>query len=254
MFSRVSRGLTRSFRPLLARAAYRSVQQPRFATSSTFKRTFSSAIDEEDDGYTEEYDADVYTQHKRGITINGFFGQYAHALADGCDLTEVDKQECFDSLEAWCDISQTAELKMFLSDPSLSFKKKQDYLEKEVFNTTEDGAVPYDAVAQEMVLMLLQDGQLNKLPEILIAFRQLIDDDADEVPCIITSAEELTEAQMQQVEAKCKSLLNEWETLRTEYWVDPEILGGLVVEIGSYAQDLSASSAITKAEQAMLSA
>ena len=67
-----------------------------------------------------------------------------------------------------------------------------------------------------------------------------------EVQAVVTSAEDLSAAQLKTLKKSFAGFLQKGETLILETRVDPSILGGLTVQIGDRFMDLSIQSKIQK--------
>lgn len=103
-----------------------------------------------------------------------------------------------------------------------------------------------DEVAQRLnVSKLIRDflglvadqGRGEQLPEIAEAYRDLVDADAGRVRARVRSAVALTEAERATLASRLGAALG--KTVVVEDRVDPELLGGLVAEVGSLVADAS---------------
>ena len=109
-----------------------------------------------------------------------------------------------------------------------------------------DAAKAMDAVAKLLGLsattrnflgVLAANGRLTALPEVIRAFSTIAAAARGEVTAEVTSAHPLDAGQLQQLAEKLKA--REGRDIKIKASVDPELLGGLVVRIGSRQIDSS---------------
>jgi F-type H+-transporting ATPase subunit delta len=96
---------------------------------------------------------------------------------------------------------------------------------------------------------LAANGRLSKLGDIVRAFRTIAAAQRGEVTAEVTSAHTLTDAQIDQL--KTRLTAREGRTVKLSTKVDPDLLGGLVVTIGSKRIDGSIRTRLNSLEQAM---
>ncbi|WP_279324687.1 ATP synthase F1 subunit delta, partial [Staphylococcus aureus] len=77
----------------------------------------------------------------------------------------------------------------------------------------------------------------SALPQIIRAFRQLASRHRGEVAAEVTSAHPLTEAQVAELKQQLRTRVG--REVSVDLSVDPDLLGGLVVRIGSQMIDSS---------------
>ena len=85
--------------------------------------------------------------------------------------------------------------------------------------------------------LLVKNRRLFALRDIVAGFRRLLADHRGEITADVTSAIPLSEAQMDELKATLKAKTGKAVTLNVT--VDPAILGGLIVKIGSRMVDTS---------------
>jgi F-type H+-transporting ATPase subunit O len=94
---------------------------------------------------------------------------------------------------------------------------------------------------------LAENGRLGEVSKINDKFAELMRASRGEVLSVVTSADELTKAQLKSLEESFKaSFLQDGETLIMDTKVNPEILGGLQVQIGDKFMDLSLASKVNR--------
>ncbi|MBW8784562.1 MAG: F0F1 ATP synthase subunit delta [Novosphingobium sp.] len=122
----------------------------------------------------------------------------------------------------------------------------------------EDAAKAIDAVAGVLALspltrnflgVLASNRRLSALPEIIRAFSAIAAAQRGEVTAEVTSAHPLNDDQIAQLTQRLK--VREGREIKLKATVDPEILGGLVVRIGSRQIDSSIRTRLNTLAQAM---
>ena len=91
--------------------------------------------------------------------------------------------------------------------------------------------------------------RLFAVPEMLVAFRKLVAQKRGQAPAEVTSAEPLSEKQMADLKAALKAALGKDVTLETR--VDPSLIGGLIVKVGSRMIDGSLKTKLNSLKLAM---
>jgi len=97
--------------------------------------------------------------------------------------------------------------------------------------------------------VLAANGRLGVLPEVVRAFATIAAAARGEVTAEVTSAHPLTDDQLRQLAEKLK--IREGRDVKVKASVDPELLGGLVVRIGSRQIDSSIRTRLNSLAQAM---
>ena len=104
-------------------------------------------------------------------------------------------------------------------------------------------------LTQNFTGVLAQNRRLAQLPDIIRAFRAIAAAQRGEVTATVTSAHALTDAQLEQLRQKLTA--REGRTVKLSAEVDPELLGGLVVTVGSKRIDGSIRTRINSLAQQM---
>ena len=94
-----------------------------------------------------------------------------------------------------------------------------------------------DPLAKNFLGLLAKNRRLGALPAIIRGFNSLAAAHRGETTAEVTSAHTLSDEQTQALKAKLKAMLGRDVTVDVK--VDPEILGGLVVRVGSRMIDSS---------------
>jgi F-type H+-transporting ATPase subunit delta len=106
-----------------------------------------------------------------------------------------------------------------------------------------------DALTANFLGVLAANRRLAKLPAIISAFKAIAAAQRGEVTATVTSAHPLSEAQLAAL--KTKLTAREGRTVMLTAAVDPDLLGGLVVTIGSQRIDASIRTRLNSLAQAM---
>ncbi len=170
-------------------------------------------------------------------------GRYASALFDLASengtVTAVESD--LDSLEAG--LAQSRELALLTTNPKVSRRAAEKALWgiSAILGLTE--------LTQNFLGVLAQNRRLSQLPQIIRAFRAIAAAQRGEVSAEVTSAHALSDAQLADLKAKLTQ--REGRTVKIRTKVDPELLGGLVVTIGSKRIDGSIRTRLNSLAQAM---
>jgi len=231
------------FQRQICRAVARSCasKQPvRFAAASF--RGFSTGEAEEDE------------EEKRVLKqIVTPAGEYAHAFLDDAIEEGYDIKKVSENLEAWgYGFEVDANLRRYMVDADFEIQADEDKkaeveakLQDDIFEAFGfDKEKDEDLFTASAVGLLIQDDMVEKLPQVVEDFQILMMDYLQIVPCVVTSAIELTESQSEVITGKIHGMVTGAQTAEIAYNIDSELLGGLTVRIGDDFQDLSARSAI----------
>jgi F-type H+-transporting ATPase subunit delta len=184
--------------------------------------------------------------HSGGTSANiqaSLAGRYATALFElARDAKAIDAVE--KSLSAVASaINESADLKALTSSPVL---------------TRTDGTKAIAAVAKSMKLdalttktlgVLAQNRRLSETAAVARAFTALAASHRGEITAEVTSAHALSAAQMKTLAAKLKARVGSDVAIQTK--VDPSLLGGLTVKIGSQMIDTSIKTRLNTLANAM---
>lgn len=99
------------------------------------------------------------------------------------------------------------------------------------------GVLGLGELTRTFLQVLATNGRLSDLPAIIRAFTQIAAAQRGEISAEVTSAHPLTDKQVAALAAQLKA--REGREVKLETRVDPEILGGLVVRLGSTMIDSS---------------
>ncbi|KAF8477310.1 OSCP/delta subunit of ATPase [Kalaharituber pfeilii] len=179
---------------------------------------------------------------KPPVQLFGLDGTYASALytasAKTSSLDSVDKT--LQSLKAL--LAKDTKLATFLASPTL------DAAEKSVVITEVQKVIGKDKNIVNLLELLAENNRLGLLNGVIEQFGTLMKAHRGEVEAVITSAHPLDVKLLSRLESAISKsqFINPGQTLKISNKVDPEILGGIVVEIGDRTIDLSISSKMAK--------
>lgn len=104
-------------------------------------------------------------------------------------------------------------------------------------------------LTQNFLGVLAQNRRLAELPKVIRAFRSIAAAQRGEVTAEVTSAHALTDTQLADLKARLTA--REGRAVKLSTKVEPDLLGGLVVTIGSKRIDASIRTRLNSLSQAM---
>ena len=130
--------------------------------------------------------------------------------------------------------------RLLAGEPTLRKALSQPWIKgatKRAIVTTVAERLGLSPLARNFLALVAQRRRLDLLPDILAAYRGLVDEAAGRVRASVRSAAPLTEAQRGAIRERLGRRLGRTVVLETE--VDPALLGGFVAEVGSRLLDAS---------------
>lgn len=172
------------------------------------------------------------------LDLYGLHARYANATYISASKSKtLDKVE-----EELVAIQHTAStsvaFKQFLDNPLIS----RDSKEKSIDDMLGKGKV--SPVTLNLMTVLAGNARLPMMPKIVDTYVQLMKAKRGEVEAVIISADTLTKAQTDAVAVAMKGQVGEGKKVVLSTKVDPDILGGLQVQIGDQFLDLSVKSRV----------
>jgi len=156
-------------------------------------------------------------------------GEYAGALADVA-LASGRAEALRGEVRAFAELAAgSADLRNFLESPAVSREAKQDLLGKLV------GRMGASGELRNFLYVLVDHHRTGLLPEIAREFETTILNRLGVAEASITSARELSAPQKQKLAGTLESVTG--KKIEARYAVDPTLVGGLVVRIGSTVYD-----------------
>ncbi|KAI1473991.1 hypothetical protein K445DRAFT_321450 [Daldinia sp. EC12] len=192
------------------------------------------------------YAAAAATQDvKPPVAVYGLDGTYATAL-----YTAAVKTSSLDptakALSALGDLlAKDTKLATILNTPTLTDSDKSAIVAELQKNI---GAASSNETVKNFLATLAENNRLGILQGVSEKFGQIMSASRGEVELVITSAQQLDNKTLSRIEnAIAKSpYVGQGKKLKVTNQVNPDILGGLVVEIGDRTIDLSVSAKIAK--------
>ncbi|KAM7184111.1 hypothetical protein V8F33_013171 [Rhypophila sp. PSN 637] len=180
---------------------------------------------------------------KAPIALFGIDGTYATALYTAAVKTSTLEPTAKAIASLGNLVQKDAKLPQILDAPSLSAADKSSI----VAELTKAAGVT-DKTVKNFLETLAENNRLGLLPGVITKFGELLSAAHGEVELVITSAQALDNKTVQRLEtAISKSeYVGAGKKLKVTNKVNPDIVGGLVVEIGERTIDLSVSSKIAK--------
>ena len=140
-------------------------------------------------------------------------------------------------------VAESADLASLIRNPRIS----RDAAGKAIDSVAK--LLKLSPLTQNFLGVLAGNGRLAKLPEIVRAFAAIAAAARGELAAQVTSAHPLTDAQLKALSEKLKA--REGKDVKLTATVDPEILGGLIVRIGSTQIDSSIRTRLNTLAHAM---
>jgi len=168
---------------------------------------------------------------------------YASALfdlaAEAKNVPGVEKS--LDELDAL--IGQSDDFSAFLKSPVISADIKTGVIDKIV---TKAG---FSELVANFIRLVAKNDRLLVLPAIISAFDEMAAKQRGQVRAEVTSAAPLSKQQLSSLGATLKKQLGKSVTLDTN--IDPSLIGGLIVKVGSRMIDSSIKTKLTAMKIAM---
>lgn len=127
-------------------------------------------------------------------------------------------------------LEKNASVAAFLGSPAVGKRAKAAALGAALPGQTSE-------LFQGLLTVLTKNNRLNLLAGIAAAYRQLLDDRAGRVRVKVIAASPLSEAQQSALTSTLTTMLKQQPVLAVR--VDPELLGGMIVQIGDRVIDTS---------------
>lgn len=128
-------------------------------------------------------------------------------------------------------LSESAELAQFLGNPVANSNAKKGVLSA----ITQDG---FNAYTQKFLMLLVDRGRIILLDAVCTRFQTLVRELKGIVLAEVTSAVELTDAQLDAVRDKVKAF-TQANGVEIEALVDASLIGGVTIKVGSQVVDAS---------------
>jgi len=170
--------------------------------------------------------------------------RYSRALFEVCKETnELDKAENdmknFQSL-----VNSSTDIKNFIKDPTQSINQKI-----ETMNFLSE-KMNFSINLKNFFLLLIEKRRIFFVKKISESFLKLCSRKRGEIKASLISSKELSHSDLERISKGLSESLG--STLKFDYKVDQDLIGGLKLQLGSYMIDTSIKNKLTKYEQAMI--
>jgi F-type H+-transporting ATPase subunit delta len=141
-------------------------------------------------------------------------------------------------------ITSSDELRAALGNPSFSGEKRRGVVEDLIKRLALSKPV------RSFVLLLLDKGRLDKLPDIARAYQGLVDEHANRVRATVTSAKALDPATADRIKKTLEKQTG--KTVVLEQKTDPSLLGGMTTQLGDTVYDGSVRTQLEQLRASLL--
>ncbi|PLN80983.1 ATP synthase oligomycin sensitivity conferral protein [Aspergillus taichungensis] len=187
---------------------------------------------------------------KPPVALYGVDGTYATALYTAASKASALDQTARSLASLGSTLQADRKLTGIISAPTLTVSDKQQIVQELVRLTGDKGEI-----VKNFLTTLAENNRLGALEGVCEKFNTLMGAHRGEVELNITSAQELDTKTINRLEkAVAKSEYSQGKKLKVVSKVNPDLVGGLVVEIGDRTIDLSVSSKIAKLNKALTDA
>jgi len=175
------------------------------------------------------------------MMISSISTKYAEALVGvATDLQKEDKVH--DELIAFGELLEShEELQETLTNPAIPFSAKRKITEE----LADKMALGKTVV--NLILVLLENARMNQFQQILMIYRNLLDEQRGLVVVDAFSAKEIKVSDRQNLEKTIANLTG--KKVRLRYHIDEKLIGGLRLQIGSTILDGSVETQLNQVRQ-----
>ncbi|MGH6735326.1 MAG: F0F1 ATP synthase subunit delta [Methyloceanibacter sp.] len=176
-------------------------------------------------------------------TVSGVAGRYATALFElaleekALDKIEADLNRFNQALDAVDD------LRRLVQSPVFSAEEQGRALAAVL------DEIKIEGLTKNFLLLVAKNRRLFAAPDMIRAFRALLADHRGETSATVTAASKLTEAQATALKQALKAALG--KDVMLDQRIDPSLIGGLMVKVGSRMVDTSLRTKLISLKHAM---
>lgn len=176
-------------------------------------------------------------------SLSGLAGRYALALIDLADEKKQLDGVADDLRGLQAAIAESEDLRRLIRSPLFSRGQQQKAMESllEKFGMT--------GLTRNFVLLVTQNRRLFALPGMIDAYLQELARRRGEIAAQVTSAHELSDAQRKALHEALKGAVG--AKVQIDHKVDPGLIGGLIVKVGSRMIDNSLRGKLQRLQIAM---
>lgn len=176
-------------------------------------------------------------------TVSGVAGRYATALFElgleekALEQIEVDLNRFGEALDAVDDLAR------LVKSPVFSAEEQGRALAAILDELKIEG------LTKNFLLLVSKNRRLFAVPDMMTAFRAMLAAHRGETSATVTAASKLTEAQVTALKQALQAALG--KDVMLDQRVDPSLIGGLMVKVGSRMIDTSLRTKLTSLKHAM---
>lgn len=176
-------------------------------------------------------------------TVSGVAGRYATALFElgleekALEQIEVDLNRFGEALDAVDDLARLVKSPVFSAEEQ--GRALAAILEE----------LKIEGLTKNFLLLVSKNRRLFAVPDMMTAFRAMLAAHRGETSATVTAASKLTEAQVTALKQALQAALG--KDVMLDQRVDPSLIGGLMVKVGSRMIDTSLRSKLTSLKHAM---
>jgi F-type H+-transporting ATPase subunit delta len=175
--------------------------------------------------------------------VSGLAGRYATALFDLADQQKELDAVAADLRRLAGMIAESADLQRLIRSPVLS----REALGAAMKALTE--RAEFTAMTGNFIGLVARNRRLFALPGMITGYLQLLAERRGEIRAEVTAAQEMSPEQVRAIDDQLKRAVG--SKVAVEIRVDPAIIGGLVVKVGSRMVDFSLRSKLQRLQLAM---
>jgi F-type H+-transporting ATPase subunit delta len=173
--------------------------------------------------------------------------RYAHAFASVAASSHLDTAAAQQQLRDFSGtLAGSRELREVLMDPSIPNEQKLKVLDAIA------GRIGMFPQVRNFLAVIMEHQRLAELDEILTEYHAIADEQSNLTEADITSARPLNDQDRAELEARVAKLAG--GRVRATYYQDANLLGGVVVRIGSTVYDGSIRAQLQQLKQKLVSA
>ena len=140
--------------------------------------------------------------------------------------------------------NNSPELINFIQNPTQTIKTQQN-----VMNLLSE-KLNFSKNLKNFFLLLIEKRRIFFIKKIIISFLRLCSKKRGEIKASLISSKELSQTELEKISNDLSSAMG--STLKFDYKLDKDLIGGLKLQLGSFMIDTSIKNKIKKYEQAML--
>ncbi|HTH96924.1 MAG TPA: F0F1 ATP synthase subunit delta [Stellaceae bacterium] len=175
--------------------------------------------------------------------VSGLAGRYATALFDLADQQKSVDSVAGELLAIRTMLAESTELRQLIANPVLSRAQAASAMAAILAKADIKGIVA------NFVALAARNRRLAVLPEIITVYQAILANRRGEMTATVTSAQKLSQQQIDTLENELRRSVG--SKVKLDIFIDPQIIGGLIVRIGSRLIDGSLRTKLQKMQLAM---